>query len=122
MKNILKKDTIGILKTRHKKSRNYGNAANQLLFPLGNDTANVMYNVEITHNCVNKNANVGNIHIPILFDYLGIGKNNNVLTLNRNNGLYNGNRHAINNNGGVEKDRQLISLSNSPKKNINSPY
>jgi hypothetical protein len=29
-------------KTGNKKSRNYGNAANQVLFPMGNDSANVM--------------------------------------------------------------------------------
>lgn len=41
MKVILKNDTNGILIIRHKKSRNYGNAANQILFPLGNDVTNV---------------------------------------------------------------------------------
>ena len=29
---------------RNKKSRNYGNAANQILFPLGNDYASI-YNI-----------------------------------------------------------------------------
>ena len=56
MKSTLKKDIIRIVKIRHKKSRNYGNAANQFLFPLGNDATNVMFNIEFTHNCGNKNV------------------------------------------------------------------
>ncbi|RLD83328.1 MAG: hypothetical protein DRJ10_03695 [Bacteroidetes bacterium] len=52
----LKKDISSTLKTRHKKSRNYGNAANQFLFPLGNDNANVIHIVDITNISVNNNT------------------------------------------------------------------
>lgn len=37
MKTTLKKDCSGTLRIENKKSRNYGNAANQYLFPLGNE-------------------------------------------------------------------------------------
>lgn len=110
MKHILKRDTIGTLKIRHKKSRNYGNAANQFLFPLGNDTANVMYNIETTHNCVNKSVNGGDIRIPIASNHFGIGSNTNAFTLDSDNKFDNGNRDTINSNADVANDSQSTNL------------
>lgn len=41
MRNITENGINGTSTIGHKKCRNYGNAANQVLFPLGNDNAKV---------------------------------------------------------------------------------
>ncbi len=113
MKNILKKGTICTLKIEHKKSRNYGNAANQFLFHLGNDAANIVYNIEITHNSVNNNTNGGNNNIPNSFNYICVGTVNNALTLKSSDGIKDA---AI--NRGFNEDISLVLNSDSSPYNV----